>query len=66
MITIKTREQVAKEYGKHVTVKMLNAHIEKYELPIKANTSLFPKQQKQIYETLGYPSCVDRKLYEDV
>ena len=68
-IPIKTREQIAEEYStpnNHVSVKTLNAHIEKYELPIKPNSSLFPKQQKQIYETLGYPPSVDRSLYENV
>ena len=69
VIPVKTREQVSSEYSTKynpVSVRMLNAQIEKYELPIKPNTSFFPKQQKIIYEALGYPPSVDRTLYENV
>ena len=68
-IPVKNREQIADEYTTEqskVTVKVINSQIEKYELPIKPNSTLFPKQQKIIYETLGYPLCVDKELYKDV
>ena len=64
IIPVKTREEVAIEYG--ITVKILNAQIIKYDLPIKPYASLFPKQQKIIYETLGYPPSVKRSLYDEV
>ena len=68
-IPIKTRQQIADEYStkyNKVTVKTLNNHIEKHKLDIPNGGSFFPKQQKMIYETLGYPLCVDRALYKNV
>ncbi len=68
-IPIKSRKQIADEYStetEKVTVKLLNEHIEKYELPIKPYSTFFPKQQKDIYETFGYPLSVDRELYKNV
>ena len=49
-----------------VTVKMLNACIKKHKLPIDPYTSLYPKDQKILYELWGYPPSVDRSLYENV
>ena len=63
-IDVKTREDVAQEYN--VSIKVLNAHIEKHHIEIPPYTLLFPKQQKEIYEKLGYPPSVDRSLYENV
>ena len=63
-IDVKTREDVAQEFG--VSIKVLNAHIEKHHIEIPPYTLLFPKQQKEIYEKLGYPPSVDRSLYENV
>ena len=68
-IPVKTREQIANEYTTEqskVSVKMLNGQIEKYEIPVKAQLNFFPKQQKHIYEVLGYPPSVDKDLYKDV
>ena len=68
-IPIKTRQQIADEYSSDqskVTVKVLNNHIEKHHLNILEGCNLFPKQQKEIYETLGYPLSVNRHDYKDV
>jgi hypothetical protein len=64
IIPPKTRDIVAAEFG--ITVKVLNAIIQRYELDILQYGMLFPKQQKLIYETLGYPNCVDREDYKNV
>lgn len=64
IIPPKTRDVVASEFG--ITVKVLNATIERYELDIPSYGMLFPKQQKLIYEALGYPNCVNREDYKNV
>ncbi len=64
IILPKTRDIVAAEFG--ITVKVLNATIERYELDIPPYGILFPKHQKLIYEALGYPNCVNREDYENV
>ena len=64
IILPKTRDIVASEFG--ITVKVLNATIKRHELDIPPYGMLFPKHQKLIYETLGYPNCVDREDYKNV
>jgi hypothetical protein len=63
-IPLKTRQIIANEYD--ATAKVLNSQIEHYQLNIPHNVLLFPKQQKMIYETLGYPNCVDPNDYKNV
>ena len=53
----KTRQQIAAEFN--TTVKILSTQIEYYKLEISEGILLFPKQQKLIYEALGYPNCVN-------
>ena len=60
----KTRQQNAAEFN--TTVKILNTQIEYFELDIPEGILLFPKQQKLIYEALGYPNSVNKEDYKNV
>jgi hypothetical protein len=60
----KTRKEIAVEYN--TTVKIINSQIEHYKLDIAEGVLLFPKQQKMIYEVLGYPNCVNPNDYKNV
>lgn len=66
MQTTKTLAIIAAEYG--VTPKTLSNHIKKHEIlrdNIVRGLQLL-KSQKLMYDTLGYPPGVDKKMYENV
>ena len=63
-ISPKTRQEIAAEYK--TTVKILNTQIEYYKLEIPEGILLFPKQQKLIYEALGYSNGVNKEDYKNV
>ncbi len=60
MESIKTRPEIAKEYG--VTPRTLQRWIKKV-LPVLLHVTLTPSFQKMIYEKFGYPKCVDSTEY---
>jgi hypothetical protein len=62
-LTIKTRQQVADEFN--IVTKTLISWLKKHNV-ILPQCSLTPKLQKIIYETLGYPSGVNRTDYDNV
>ena len=56
IISPKTRQQVAEEYG--ICVRTLARWIKIHKLPITSNRLLLPKDLILIYETFGYPMVV--------
>ncbi|MFM2267611.1 MAG: hypothetical protein RL757_1052, partial [Bacteroidota bacterium] len=50
--TVKTRQQIATEYG--ICVKTLKKWLKKHDLTIPAGL-VTPRDQTRIYEILGYP-----------
>lgn len=63
MTNIKTRQQIAQEYG--VTPKTLKSWLEKLAVQLPC-CSLTPLLQKRIYEALGYPDSVKKTDYDPV
>lgn len=57
MLKVKTRQQLAAEYG--ISVRTLNRWFEKSDLPIRRRDILSPKMVEQIYEHFGRPIMSD-------
>ena len=62
-LVFKTRLQIASEYN--ITTKTLINWLKKHGIFLPP-CSLTLKLQKLIYETLGYPPCVNRLDYANV
>ena len=63
MKLIKTRQQIAEEFTTYP--KTLIRWLKKQGV-ILPPCALTPKWQKLIYETLGYPPCVNKLDYENI
>ena len=55
---VKTREQVAAEYG--ATVPTLKRWLQRRGIELPRNELLYPGLQARIYEALGYPQGIRR------
>lgn len=59
---IKTRKQIALEYG--ISERTLRRYLKKLEIEIPSG-NLTPKSQKIIYENLGYPKSLLEKMEQE-